>query len=138
MKRRNDSGMSGLDLLTVMLVIGALASITVPVFLSSNQRVQAAVCASNRAAIEARAVSYQKLKGVYPTTMAELMDKAYFAMIPACPSHGVYVLNSVNTGGDGEVYCSVHNAGEYAGTASRPPVASAAPTATPTASASGL
>ena len=138
MKRRDDSGMSALDLVTVLLVIGALASITIPVFLSSNQRVQAAVCASNRAAIEARAVSYQKLKGVYPTTMAELVDKAYFAMIPACPSHGVYVLNSVNTGGDGEVYCSVHNAGEYAGTVSRPPVVSAEPSPTPTASAAGL
>ena len=128
MKRHNDSGMSALDLVTVLLVIAALASITVPIFLSSNQRVQAAVCASNRAAIEARAVSYQKLKGVYPTTMAELVDKAYFAMIPHCPGHGVYVYNSVATGGDGEVYCSVHYAGKMAGTTSQPPVASAAPT----------
>ena len=138
MKRLNDSGMSALDLLTVLLVIAALASITVPIFLSSNQRVQAAVCASNRAAIEARAVSYQKLKGVYPTTMAELVDKAYFAMIPQCPGHGVYVYNSVATGGDGEVYCSVHYAGKTAGTTSQPPVASAAPTPTPIASADGL
>ena len=138
MKRHNDSGMSALDLVTVLLVIAALASITVPVFLSSNQRVQAAVCASNRAAIEARAVSYQKLKGVYPTTMAELVDKAYFAMIPQCPGHGVYVYNSVATGGDGEVYCSVHYAGKTAGTTSQPPVASAAPTPTPIASADGL
>ncbi len=135
MKRRNDSGMSALDLVTVMLVISALASITIPVFLSSNQRVQAAVCASNRAQIEARAVTYQKLKGVYPTTMAELVDKAYFAMIPSCPSHGVYVLNSVNTGGDGEVYCSVHSAGRFAGTTSQPPVVSADPA--PVASAAG-
>jgi competence protein ComGC len=136
MRRRNDSGMSALDLVTVLLVLAALASITVPVFLSSSERVEAAVCASNRAAIEARATSYEKLKGVYPTTMAELVDKAYFAMIPACPSHGVYVLNSVNTGGDGEVYCSVHNAGKFAGTTSRPPVASAEPT--PAVNAAGL
>jgi competence protein ComGC len=138
MKRHNDSGMSALDLVTVMLVIAALASITVPIFLSSNQRVQAAVCASNRAAIEARAVSYQKLKGVYPTTMAQLIDKAYFAMIPQCPGHGVYVFNSAANGGDGEVYCSVHYAGKTAGTTSQPPVASAAPTPAPTASAGGL
>ena len=136
MTRHNDSGMSALDLVTVLLVIAALASITVPVFLSSNQRVQSAVCASNRAAIEARAVSYQKLKGVYPTTMAELVDKAYFAMIPQCPGHGVYVYNSVATGGDGEVYCSVHYAGKMAGTTSQPPVASAAPT--PAVNAAGL
>jgi competence protein ComGC len=117
--------MSALDLVTVLLVVGALVSITVPVFLSSNDRVQAAVCASNRAAIDRRAATYQKLKGVYPTTMAQLIDKAYFAVLPTCPSHGVYVLNSVNTGGTGEVYCSVHYAGGTGGTSKDPALASA-------------
>ena len=137
MKPRNDSGMSALDLVTVLLVVGALASITVPVFLSSSQRVQSAVCAQNRAAIVARETSYEKLQGVYPTTMAELVDKTYFAAVPKCPGHGVYVLNSVNTGGNGEVYCSVHYAGKDAGSparpmaqASGPAIASAAPAAT--------
>jgi competence protein ComGC len=127
MRRRSDSGVSALDLLTVMLVVAALASITVPVFLSSSKRVQSAVCASNRAAIEARVVSYQRLKGVYPTTMAELVDRAYFAVVPQCPGHGVYVFNSVNTGGDGDVYCSVHYAGKDAGTVTKP-MAAAPPT----------
>jgi type II secretory pathway pseudopilin PulG len=132
MKRRDDSGVSALDLVTVILVIGALASITVPVFLSSSQRVQAAVCASNRAAIGARAISYQKLKGVYPTTMSELVDKAYFAAIPQCPAHGVYVFNSVNTGGDGTVYCSVHYAGKGVDTpAAKPMAAASSPASTP-------
>jgi type II secretory pathway pseudopilin PulG len=129
MKRHNDSGMSGLDLVTVLLVVGALASITIPVFMSSSARVQAAVCASNRAAIMARATSYEKLKGVYPTTMAELVDKAYFAVIPTCPGHGVYVYNSVNTGGNGEVYCSVHYAGKDAGTTAQPVAEAPAPAA---------
>ncbi|HEY5517426.1 MAG TPA: hypothetical protein VIL15_04065 [Coriobacteriia bacterium] len=136
MRRRNDSGMSALDLVTVLLVVGALASITVPVFLSSSQRVQSAVCAQNRTAIMARETSYQKLQGVYPTTMAQLLDKTYFAALPKCPGHGVYVLNSVNTGGNGDVYCSVHYAGKDAGTstqpmaqASGPVVAAAAPAA---------
>jgi len=136
MKPRNDSGMSALDLVTVLLVVGALASITIPVFLSSSQRVQSAVCAQNRAAIMARETSYQKIQGIYPTTMAELVDKAYFAAVPTCPGHGVYVLNSVNTGGNGEVYCSVHYAGKDTGTTTQPMaqapapvVASAAPAA---------
>jgi Tfp pilus assembly protein PilE len=120
MRRRDDSGLSALDLVTVLLVVGALASITVPVFLSSSQRVQSAVCAQNRTAIMARETSYQKLQGIYPTTMAELVDKAYFAVVPTCPGHGVYVLNSVNTGGNGEVYCSVHYAGKDTGTAAQP------------------
>lgn len=124
--RRDDRGISALDLVTVLLVVGALVSITVPVFLSSNDRVQAAVCASNRASIDRRAASYQKLKGVYPTTMAEIVDKAYFAAIPQCPSHGVYVLNSVPTGGNGEVYCSVHYAGGPDATSKDPALASAA------------
>lgn len=123
--RHDDRGISALDLVTVLLVMGALVSITVPVFLSSNDRVQAAVCASNRAAIDRQATSYQKLKGIYPTTMAEIVDKAYFAAIPQCPSHGVYVLNSVPTGGTGEVYCSVHYAGGRGGTAKDPALAAA-------------
>lgn len=122
--RRDDRGISALDLVTVLLVVGALVSITVPVFLSSNDRVQSAVCASNRAAIDRRTASYQKIAGVFPTTMAEIVDKAYFAAIPACPAHGVYVLNSVNTGGDGEVYCSVHYAGGSGGTSRDPALAS--------------
>jgi len=130
-KRRNDTGLSSLDLLTVLLVVGALASITVPVFLSSSQRVQAAVCASNRAAIVARAASFQRLKGVYPTTMAELIDKSYFAAIPQCPGHGVYVFNPAGTGGTGAVYCSIHYAGLDAGESSKAvaaaPGAAAAP-----------
>lgn len=113
-------------------IVGALTSITVPVFLSSSQRVQSAVCASNRAAITARAISYQKLKGVYPTTMSELVDRAYFAAIPQCPGHGVYVFNSVNTGGDGAVFCSVHYAGKGVGTPVATTMAAAsAPTAAP-------
>jgi len=127
MRRRNDSGVSALDLVTTLLIVGALASITIPVFLSSSQRVQSAVCAQNRAAIMARATSYQKLEGVYPTTMAQLVDKT-FASIPKCPSHGVYVFNSVNTGGDGEVYCSVHYAGKDAGTSVQPMAQAPAPT----------
>ena len=123
--RRDDSGISALDLVTVLLVMGALVSIIVPVFLSSNDRVQAAVCASNRAAIDRQTTSYQKLKGVYPTTMAEVVDRAYFAAIPQCPSHGYYVLNAVPTGGNGQVYCSVHYAGGHAGTAQDPAVAAA-------------
>jgi type II secretory pathway pseudopilin PulG len=132
MKRRDDSSMSALDLVTVMLIVGALSSITVPVFLSSSQRVKAAVCASNRATITARAISYQKLKGVYPTTMSELIDRAYFAAIPPCSGHGVYVFNSVNTGGDGTVYCSVHHAGKGVETpAAKTMAAASAPTAAP-------
>jgi len=127
MKPRNDSGMSALDLVTVLLVVGALASITVPVFLSSSQRVSSAVCASNRAAIVARATSFQKLQGIYPTTMAQLVDKAYFAAVPKCPDQGVYVLNSVNTGGNGEVYCSVHYAGKDTGTTTQPMAQAPAP-----------
>lgn len=123
--RRDDRGISALDLVTVLLVVFALVSITVPVFLSSNERVQSAVCASNRAAIDSRSTTYQKIKGIYPTTMAELVDRAYFAVIPQCPAHGVYVLNSVNTGGTGEVFCSVHYAGAQAGTAADPALASA-------------
>ena len=111
MTRRDDSGVSALDLLTVLLILGALSSITVPVFLSSTDRVQAAVCASNRAAIMTRAASYQNLKGVYPATMTDLVEKAYFAKIPECPGNGVYVFNALDTGGDGDVYCSLHFAG---------------------------
>ena len=122
--KRDDRGISALDLVTVLLVVGALVSITVPVFLSSNGRVQAAVCASNRAAIDARAASYQKIKGIYPATMAELVDRVYFAAVPECPSHGVYVLNSVATGGNGEVYCSVHFAGGTGGASKDPALAS--------------
>lgn len=122
---RDDRGISALDLVTVLLVAFALVSITVPVFLSSSERVQAAVCASNRASIQSRAASYQKLKGIFPTTMAELVDKTYFAAIPECPSDGVYVLNSVNTGGDGEVYCSVHYVGRRGGASQDPAQATA-------------
>lgn len=137
MRRRGDEGMSALDLVTVLLVAGALVSITVPVFLSSSERVQAAVCASNRAALSARAVSYQRLKGVYPTTLAELVDRAYFTALPTCPEGGVYVLNSVNTGGNGEVYCSIHYAGGRGDAPAQPPVASNVATATASANVAG-
>jgi len=123
--RRDDRGISALDLVTVLLVMFALVSITVPVFLSSNERVQSAVCASNRASIDSRSTTYQKIKGIYPNTMAELVDRAYFAVVPTCPAHGVYVLNSVNTGGTGEVYCSVHYAGGREGVVQDPALAAA-------------
>lgn len=109
--RRDDSGMSGIDLLTMFLVVGALVSIAIPAFIASSERARSATCATNRMLVTQELEAYRKVRGVLPTTMGQLVSDRFIASLPECPSHGAMVLH-VDPDGTEHVYCSVHYAGD--------------------------
>lgn len=98
---RGGKGFTLLELMVVMFIIAALASIAIPRYAQYRQRAQAAVCLSNRYNID-MAESAHFLEQGEPGLA---IDESY-----KCPSGGVYVwiISDPKDPGYPKVTCSVH------------------------------
>lgn len=99
--------MSGVDLITMFLVVGALVSVAVPAFLATSERAKSATCATSRLLVTQQLEAYRKVRGGLPASMGRLVEEQFMQELPECPSHGTHVMH-IDEDGTAHVYCSVH------------------------------
>lgn len=108
---RGDDGFTLVEIMTVVLVIGALTAIAVPVFASGTKRAEAATCLATRTIVERAVAVHEAREGTSPPTLADIIADRLIESAPECPSGGVYVFDSKSAGGDDTMYCSIHYSG---------------------------
>lgn len=108
---RNEEGFTLVELMTVVLILGALVAIAIPVYSATTKQAAAVTCFASRTIVERAAATYSSKVGTSVASVSELVSKGYLKALPVCPSRGVYVFDSRQSGGDDSVYCSVHFAG---------------------------
>ena len=102
MKIRNFSGKEGFTLIEIMVVvaiIGLLAVIAIPNFLTAQEKVQRIACVANLKQIDGAITIYALNENLTEETPVELADLVpwYIKTTPACPAGGEYTLVDVET-----------------------------------------
>ena len=101
---RGKNGFTLVELIVVVLILGALASIAIPRFIAGSQNANENACASNIEILNTQLEIWSAMHNyTYPATLSVLTsDKTYFPRgAPSCPLGGTYSLN-----GDNVVVCS--------------------------------
>jgi len=100
-----------IELLIVVLILGALAAIVVPRITTSSQTAKENACASNIDIINSQIEMFFVNEGAYPATLAQITENDdYFPKgTPLCPLDGTYSLNT-----DSRAVCS-HSGGAGGG-----------------------
>ncbi len=84
-KMRNNKGFTIIELLTVIAVIGILASIAAPSFQRSIIRAKEASLRNSLFVIRDVIDQYYADQGEYPSTLESLIDKKYIRNVPVDP-----------------------------------------------------
>ncbi len=108
---RREDGYTLVELITVIVILGIIASIAVPKFIDVSSEAKASQCQANQAAIEvAAALAYARNasngNAVFPAwTDFTANPSDYFAtgVVPSCPAGGTYTYSQEN----GTVTCSI-------------------------------
>jgi len=89
-------GLTLVELLIVVIILGALAAIAIPRITTSTATAKANACATNIDIMNSQIELYRADTGSYPSTLATLTgDANYFPDgAPVCPSGGTYTMTS--------------------------------------------
>ena len=92
----NKKGFTLVELLIVVLILGALAAIAIPRFIVGSQNANENACACNVEILNTQVEIWAAINGSYPADLSVLTsDKTYFPRgAPACPLDGTYSLNA--------------------------------------------
>ena len=78
-----------------MVILGILASISIPFYYNHTSHANEIQCLANRRAIERAAIAYYNrfdlIEGNAVPSVKDLVDMGYFDKMPECPKGGVYV-----------------------------------------------
>lgn len=101
-RKTYENGFSSVELIVVLAIIGILATLVVPSFVSYRQKVKEQVCNTNCLQLEKMYHTYLFLKGVdHGETVFSRYLQEYDEVI--CLDHGL--ISYVN----GKIQCKVHN-----------------------------
>lgn len=91
-------GFSLVELLIVVLILGALAAIAIPRISASSETAKSNACATNIDVLNSQIELYKADTGAYPATLATITGSAtYFPDgAPDCPLDGTYTMGANN------------------------------------------
>ena len=92
---RKRTGMSLIELLIVVLILGVLSTIALPRITTSAQTAKKNACASNIGIMNTQIEMYKLDTGSYPAALTDVTgDTTYFPDgPPICPTGGTYTMN---------------------------------------------
>ncbi|MFA5239402.1 MAG: prepilin-type N-terminal cleavage/methylation domain-containing protein [Phycisphaerae bacterium] len=100
----NRKGLTLIELLIVVIILGALAAIAIPRISTSSATAKEKACLTNIATMNTQLELYYADNESYPALADLVADANYFPDgEPNCPSGGTYTLT-----GDSRVSCSTH------------------------------
>ncbi|HUX06776.1 MAG TPA: prepilin-type N-terminal cleavage/methylation domain-containing protein [Acidobacteriota bacterium] len=89
MRRENDSGFTLLELVTVLAIIGILATIALPNYYNAVIRAREAVLKDNLFFMRDAIDQFYLDKGNYPQSLQQLVEEKYLRAIPTDPTSGL-------------------------------------------------
>jgi prepilin-type N-terminal cleavage/methylation domain-containing protein len=102
---KNRKGLTLIELLIVVIILGALVAIAIPRMSQNAVDAKTRACATNRATINTQVELYYSEYGSWPDLDTLMADPNYFPETPACPvTGGAYSYY----GSDHRVQCSEH------------------------------
>lgn len=91
---KNRKGLTLIELLIVVIILGALAAIAIPRMSSSATTAKRRACQTNQGTINSQVELYYANNESWPTLSSFIADANYFPDTPTCPSDGTYSLDS--------------------------------------------
>lgn len=107
MKKTLQKGFTLVELMIVVAIIGILAAIAIPGYMTAMKKAQTNACIRNMRQIEAAVVTYRIDNNDVPANVSDLVPD-YLNSLPDCPLGGEY---QVVLGGDVLVICP--NVGDH-------------------------
>lgn len=93
--KKNQKGFTLVEVLLVVVILGILAAVALPRFLTTRDASQRRTCQSNLSAMNAAIEEYQFMNGTWPTLVSEIATTTRFPDgTPACPKNGVYSIDA--------------------------------------------
>lgn len=94
----NRKGLTLVELLVVVLILGALTAIAIPRITASATTAKANACATNIDTINSQIEVYNLETGDYPSALADVTgNTAYFPDgVPTCPLSGAFTMNGTS------------------------------------------
>ena len=95
--RSERSGFTLVEIMIVVAIIGLLAGIALPNFITAREKAQQTTCLENLRNFEA-IMQLQFLEHGYQvaTSAEQFTEQGYFKSTPVCPSHGFYDVDARN------------------------------------------
>jgi len=96
--KKNQKGFTLVEVLLVVVILGILAAVALPRFLTTRDESQKRTCQSNLSAMNGAIEEYQFINGAFPTDIDTIRnDTARFPDgPPTCPKAGTYSLSGNN------------------------------------------
>ncbi len=95
---RSEKGFTLVELMIVVLILGALAAIAIPRIMGGAQTARISACSTNIDMLNSQIELFNANTGAWPTALTDVTtDPNYFPDgAPACPLSTTYIYNSDN------------------------------------------
>ncbi len=94
--KKNQKGFTLVEVLLVVVILGILAAVALPRFLTTRDESQRRTCQSNLSAMNAAIEEYQFMNGTWPTQISDVTSSTsrFPDGPPQCPKNGIYTLDT--------------------------------------------